>query len=67
MITKSNAQWVLLSQVYHHVLSQSPSPEFAKFEISAARRNGQLRWEIERLQAELDAFRDAFRPHPSRV
>jgi hypothetical protein len=52
MITKSTAEWMLLGQVYHHVLSQSPSPEFAKIEIAAARRNGQLR-----LRAELREHR----------
>jgi hypothetical protein len=43
MITKSTAEWVPLSQVYHHVLAQSPSPESTKIEISITRRNGQLR------------------------
>ena len=43
MITSANAEWVLLSELYHHVVAQSPSPESAKMAISAAHKNGQLR------------------------
>jgi hypothetical protein len=47
MITSESAEWVLLSEVYHHVLAQSPSPEFAKMEISTARKNSRLRLRAE--------------------
>jgi hypothetical protein len=43
MITSTSSEWVLLSEVYHHVLAQSPSPESAKMTISTAIRNGRLR------------------------
>lgn len=52
MITRSSAEWVLLSQVYHRVLAHSPSPESAKLDISDARQNGQVR-----LRAELREIR----------
>jgi hypothetical protein len=52
MITRSSAEWVLLSQVYHRVLAHSPSPESAKLDISNARQNGQVR-----LRAELREIR----------
>ena len=47
MITSESAEWVLLSEVYHHVLAQSPSPESAKMAISTARKNGRLRLRAE--------------------
>jgi len=47
MITLESAEWVLLSEVYHHVLAQSPSPESAKMAISTARKNGRLRLRAE--------------------
>jgi hypothetical protein len=47
LITTASAEWVLLSVIYHYVLAQSPSPEFAKITISTARRNGQLRLRAE--------------------
>jgi hypothetical protein len=47
LITTASAEWVLLSVIYHYVLAQSPSPEFAKITISRARRNGQLRLRAE--------------------
>jgi hypothetical protein len=47
LITTASAEWVLLSVIYHYVLAQSPSPEFAKITISGARRNGQLRLRAE--------------------
>ena len=47
MITKASAEWVLLSQVYHHVLAKSPSPESAQMGIVDAWRNGQLRLRAE--------------------
>jgi hypothetical protein len=43
LITTATAEWILLSVIYHYVLERSPSPEAAKFAISEARRNGQLR------------------------
>jgi hypothetical protein len=52
LIADASAQWVLLSDVYHYVLAQSPSPEFAKNAIAAARKNGQLRLRAERLEHE---------------
>jgi len=39
----NDAEWMLLSAVYHRVLAQSLSPEAAKIAISTARKNGQLR------------------------
>jgi hypothetical protein len=39
----NDAEWMLLSAVYHHVLAQSPSPEAAKIAISTARKSGRLR------------------------
>jgi hypothetical protein len=47
VITPANAEWVLLSAIYHHVLAQSPSPEAAKIAISTARENGQLQLRAE--------------------
>jgi hypothetical protein len=43
MITPASAEWVRLAKAYHHVLAQSPSPEAARIDIAAARKNGQLR------------------------
>jgi hypothetical protein len=42
LITAGNADWVLLSVVYHYVLTQSPSPEAAKIAILTARENGRF-------------------------
>jgi hypothetical protein len=47
LITTANAEWVLLSVIYHYVLAQSPSPEAAKIAISNAWENGQLRLRAE--------------------
>jgi hypothetical protein len=38
-----HSEWRLLSEVYHHVLRQSPSPEAAKIAINDKYRNGKLR------------------------
>jgi hypothetical protein len=46
-VTQSSPEWVSLSTVYHHVLESSPSPERAKIDIDAARKNGQLRFRAE--------------------
>jgi hypothetical protein len=43
LITAGSAEWILLSVVYHYVLTQSPSPEAAKMTVLAAWKNGQLR------------------------
>jgi hypothetical protein len=47
VITAGSADWVLLSVVYHYVLTQSPSPEAAKIAVLTARANGQLRLRAE--------------------
>ena len=39
----TSTQWLLLSDIYHYVLTRSPSPEAAKLSINDARKNGQLR------------------------
>jgi hypothetical protein len=46
-ITAGSSEWVLLSEIYHHVLKQSPSTERAKIEILSARRTGRLRLRAE--------------------
>jgi hypothetical protein len=43
LTTAGSAEWILLSVVYHYVLTQSPSPEAAKITVLTARANGQLR------------------------
>jgi hypothetical protein len=48
MIIPACSEWVLLSEVYHHVLEASPSPERAKIDIGAARKDGRLRFRAER-------------------
>jgi hypothetical protein len=47
LITAGSAEWILLSVVYHYVLTQSPSPEAAKITILTAWANGQLRLRAE--------------------
>jgi hypothetical protein len=47
MITPASSEWMLLSAVYHHVLTSSPSPGQAQFDIMAAKENGQLRFRAE--------------------
>jgi predicted DNA-binding protein (UPF0251 family) len=46
-ITAGSAEWILLSVVYHYVLTQSPSPEAAKITVLTAWENGQLRLRAE--------------------
>jgi hypothetical protein len=38
-----HSEWRLLSEVYHHVLKRSPSPETAKIAIKDKYQNGKLR------------------------
>jgi hypothetical protein len=38
-----HSEWRLLSEVYHHVLKRSPSPEAAKIAINDEYRSGKLR------------------------
>jgi hypothetical protein len=47
LITAGSAEWILLSVVYHYVLTQSPSPEAAKITVLTAWANGQLRLRAE--------------------
>jgi len=42
LITYKAAKWVPLSSIYHHVLSDSPSPESAMIAISGEWSNGRL-------------------------
>jgi hypothetical protein len=35
VITPTSPEWVLLGEIYHHVLKRSPSPERAKIDISS--------------------------------
>jgi hypothetical protein len=46
-MTAGSAEWILLSVVYHYVLTQSPSPEAAKITVLTAWKNGQLRLRAE--------------------
>ena len=39
----TSTEWLLLRDIYHYVLTRSPSPEAAKLSIANARKNGQLR------------------------
>jgi hypothetical protein len=46
-IIAGSAEWILLSVIYHYVLTQSPSPEAAKIAVLVAWRNGRLRLRAE--------------------
>jgi hypothetical protein len=39
----ATTEWVLLRDIYHYVLTRSPSPEAAQLSIASARKNSQLR------------------------
>jgi hypothetical protein len=39
----TSTEWLLLRDIYHYVLTRSPSPEAAQLSINNARKNGHLR------------------------